>query len=234
MKLSPIRILIAAALLTGTATAQAPPAGPIDICGIVLDDPINPGQCTFIQDSNGVIYLPDDGAGGLPIGSMVNVTGDYDPSCFAICFGHSGCIFGATTTLGGCNLGTNFCMSSANSTGSAAVISASGSESVAANDLVIDVSSVPNEPGIVYYGPNELLGLPFGNGTRCVGGSVHRLPPMFAAGNTLTYAIDNTNLPSGGDFVAGGTWKFQGWFRDPAAGGAGFDLSDGLSITFGI
>lgn len=230
MKLS-ISTLFAATVLAGIASAQG--GGPIDICAIVVDDPINPGLCTFVQDTvSGNLYLPDDGAGGLPIGSMVRVTGNYDPGCFAICFGHNGCIFSANTILNGCNIGSNFCTSDANSTGSAAVMSATGSNSVAANDLVLEASPVPNEPGIIYYGPNELLGVPFGNGTRCVGGSVHRLPPVFASGNALVYAINNTNLPTGGDFVAGGTWKFQGWFRDPMGGGMGFDLSDGLSIQF--
>jgi hypothetical protein len=28
------------------------------------------------------------------------------------------------------------------------------------------------------------------------------------------------------------TWIFQFWYRDPAAGGAYFNLSDGLEITF--
>jgi hypothetical protein len=29
-----------------------------------------------------------------------------------------------------------------------------------------------------------------------------------------------------------GTHRFQCWFRDPAAGGASFDLSNGLEVTF--
>ena len=33
-------------------------------------------------------------------------------------------------------------------------------------------------------------------------------------------------------FVPGSTWNLQAWFRDPVAGGAAFDLSDGLGLTF--
>ena len=33
--------------------------------------------------------------------------------------------------------------------------------------------------------------------------------------------------------TAGSTWNFSAWFRDPAAGGAFFNLSDGLEVTFG-
>jgi len=45
--------------------------------------------------------------------------------------------------------------------------------------------------------------------------------------------VDNALPPSpAGQLTAGATWNFQGWFRDPPAGGAFFDLSDGYSITF--
>jgi hypothetical protein len=35
-----------------------------------------------------------------------------------------------------------------------------------------------------------------------------------------------------GQITAGSTWNFQFWFRDPVAGGASFNLSDGLEVTF--
>ena len=42
-----------------------------------------------------------------------------------------------------------------------------------------------------------------------------------------------TNPPSvSGQITAGSTWHFSTWFRDPAAGGAFFDLSNGLTVTF--
>ena len=50
----------------------------------------------------------------------------------------------------------------------------------------------------------------------------------------MTFLLDNTNPPSAAtQITAGSTWNFQAWFRDPAAGGAFFDLSDGLCLTFG-
>ena len=48
-----------------------------------------------------------------------------------------------------------------------------------------------------------------------------------------SYAVDNTNPPQpSGQITAGSTWNFQFWYRDPAAGGADFNLSDGLEVTF--
>lgn len=131
--------------------------------------------------------------------------------------------------------GSNYCVSDVNSTGGASVISASGSNSILLNDLVFVASNVPaGQNGIFFYGTDQLQ-VPFGNGTRCVGGApVFRLPlEAAAAGNTLTHAYDNTSPPfAAGQVFAGQTWNYQAWFRDPAAGGANFDLSDAYSVTF--
>ena len=129
-------------------------------------------------------------------------------------------------------VGTNYCMSSANSSGSASVISATGSASVAANDLTLMAGPMADmEPGIFYFGPNQ-IGAPFGNGTRCVGGAVVRLyPPMPSVGGVLTRTVDLASAPAS-VITPMSTWNFQAWFRDPAGGGLGFDLSDGLQIDF--
>jgi hypothetical protein len=90
------------------------------------------------------------------------------------------------------------------------------------------------EPGLFYFGPDEPQ-VPFGNGFRCVGGGpgeVFRVFPFVAAdaAGSLRASLDLPSLP--GTISPGSTWKFQAWFRDPAGGGQGFDLSDGISIDF--
>lgn len=136
-----------------------------------------------------------------------------------------------------CSVGTNFCSSTANSSGMAATFGVSGSNSVSANDLVLEVSGMPNQMGIFFYGTNQMgggAGIPLGNGRLCVGGQTFRLlPPYLAAGNAASRALDLTNPPqASGQILAGSTWHFQAWFRDPPAGGAFFDFSDGYTITF--
>ena len=74
-----------------------------------------------------------------------------------------------------------------------------------------------------------------GDGNRCVGGtqgSVVRMFPFAQAdgGGVLHHALDNT-LPVHAPVAAGATLNFQAWFRDPL-GFTGFNLSDGLSVTF--
>jgi hypothetical protein len=64
------------------------------------------------------------------------------------------------------------------------------------------------------------------------GGSIHHVGLVVGSGNAATAPLDFTNPLSGGAITAGSTWHFQYWFRDSAAGGAGADLSDGLTVTF--
>ncbi|MFT4539794.1 MAG: hypothetical protein ACI841_003371 [Planctomycetota bacterium] len=132
-----------------------------------------------------------------------------------------------------CPAPSNFCSSTPNSSGQAAGITILGSTTVSANDLDLIAFLCPaGQVGIFYYGPNE-SSQAFGNGTRCVGGSTTRLPIVSTdIFGEARWSLDLTNLPPGGGIQAGDTVKFQFWFRDPAAGGAAFDLTDGLSATF--
>ena len=135
------------------------------------------------------------------------------------------------TSTGGA-IGTNYCISNANSTGQPALMSASGSPVVAAANFHLTASPVPNQPGIFYYGPNQSM-LAFGNGFRCVSGFTSRLGVVNASGNALSTTVDFANPPTvQGTIMAGSTWNFQAWFRDPPGGGAFFDLSDGLEVMF--
>jgi hypothetical protein len=125
-----------------------------------------------------------------------------------------------------------YCTSDANSTGAPAQMSFRGSVSVAADNLVLRAAPVPDQTGLFFYGAQRAR-LPLGNGTRCVGGRLFRLPPSAAVGGELLHTLDLEALGSGvGGISPGSVWNFQAWFRDPAAGGAGFDTSDGLALRF--
>ncbi|MDP6764296.1 MAG: hypothetical protein QF860_15660 [Planctomycetota bacterium] len=136
----------------------------------------------------------------------------------------------------GCAVST-YCTALANSSGAPAAISYTGSASIAANDFVLQVRALPlNQPGIFYYGAGQTK-VPFGNGNRCVspgGVGLFRLPPLdTGSSGQASHALDNTNPPvPAGQLIAGDTRHFQFWFRDPDGGGAGFNLSDALTVTF--
>lgn len=139
-----------------------------------------------------------------------------------------------------CTAPTNYCSASPNSSGLPAWIYATGTSNVAQNDLTLNVYGCPaNKPGMFFYGPNQVSS-PAGDGVLCVGagglGHFRVKPPIttdeFGMGSKL---FDLTALPAsagGGQVLAGSTWNFQFWFRDPQGGPAGFNFSDGLEVSF--
>ncbi len=131
-----------------------------------------------------------------------------------------------------------YCETSPNSVGSGARISGTGSGSLAANDLVLNVSgALPNQFGLFFYGP-EIREIPFGAGVRCIGGGFFRLNPALlsdASGNYIR-PLDNTLPPmnaGAGQLLPGFVWRFQLWYRDPPGGQGGFNLSDALAVAVG-
>lgn len=130
---------------------------------------------------------------------------------------------------------SNYCLTSPNSVGSGALISASGSASVALNSLVLKASGCPlNKSCLFFYGPNATAGTPFQNGFLCVSGGFYRLPVTNTGPSGAPQTVlDITNPPAiGGQITAGSTWRFQLWYRDPIAPPAGVNLSDALAVTF--
>jgi len=128
----------------------------------------------------------------------------------------------------------NYCEGLANSTGARGKIGWSGSTSHSANSLVLTASDCPSDQfGLFFYGPNQLQ-IPFGNGLRCVGGGVFRINPPQQTGplGDISRNVDFNAAPMNagpGLVVPGSRWNFQFWYRDSAAGGATFNLTNGLT-----
>jgi len=122
-------------------------------------------------------------------------------------------------------VGQSYCSSNG------AAITASGSASVAAGDLVLEASGLPaGKPGIFIYSMTQQA-VPFGAGTRCVGPSkIFRLQPLLTSNGagTMTKAVDYAALVPSGQILPGQTWHFQAWFRSSGS----FDLTDGRAISF--
>jgi len=212
--------------LSGSVTAQQP----MDECGML----VNVNFCIFFQSDSGGLYLLDNWGTGA-IGEPIRATGIFDPFCVpTICPVYDGFI--VNTVITECGVGTNYCTSNPTSAGAASTLSGSGSASLSTNSFEVSADAVPaGQPGIFFYGPNQIQAV-FGDGFRCVGGSTHRLlpPSMADAGGVLSRVIDFTAAPAAigpGEITAGSSWNIQAWFRDPE-GSSGFNLSDGLSVTF--
>jgi hypothetical protein len=81
-------------------------------------------------------------------------------------------------------------------------------------------------------GANQ-ISIAFGNGRQCASGQITRFPLLFTDGSgNAAAAVDNTTAPALGNIVSGRTWNWQFWFRDPMGGGAAFNTSNGLSVTY--
>ncbi len=111
-----------------------------------------------------------------------------------------------------------------------------GTASVAADDLVLSVSdSSASQPGLLFQGTSRVaggLGAVFGDGLRCVGGSVVRLQPV--AADAQGAAASSLSIMSKGGIVPGQTRRYQWWYRDPLGSpcGGGFNLSNGIEVLW--
>jgi hypothetical protein len=131
------------------------------------------------------------------------------------------------------SIGSSYCTSTMNSSGNAALISATGCPSVAIGAVTLHGSSMPaNKTSLFFYGPTATQS-PLGNGFLCVTGGLFRFHAATTSpSGTIDHAIDFTSTPAGmgaGAILPGSTWRFQGWFRD----GPGItNTTDATAIVF--
>jgi uncharacterized membrane protein len=125
----------------------------------------------------------------------------------------------------------------ANGAGSGAILSRTGAASASASSVVLQATGlIPNQPGLYFQGVNAVNGgngNTFGDGLRCVGGSVVRLQvrTASAAGGSAT----TVDIASAGGVSAGDLLRYQLWYRDSVTTpcGSGYNLSNGIELTWG-
>ncbi len=135
-----------------------------------------------------------------------------------------------------CPAPLNYCVATPNSTGLPGTMTWSGSTRVGPNDFSIGAYGLPPSTfGVFFYGDSAIQ-QPFGNGFRCIASPVVRLGVQtVSVFGDAARAIDFAAAPfaSGpGALTVGAEKRFQFWYRNPAGGGAGFNLTDGLAVTF--
>ena len=133
-------------------------------------------------------------------------------------------------------MSTHYCQSGPNSISSAgATIDLNGYPSLSSDEISLRAYPLPDgQFGIFFSGVNQQTpSVPFGNGYRCVQTlGLQRLNPAvqvqsWEANRTLDLSTSPLDALQPGD-----TRYFQFWYRDPSAGGAPFNLTDGLEISF--
>ncbi len=144
----------------------------------------------------------------------------------------TGCPCGNSSPIGA-GLG---CM---NSTGRAGSLRASGSSSLRTDSLVLRGTGMTISSALYFQGTTAVSsgsGAVFGDGLRCVAGSVVRLGVVTnAAGQSTFPAATQPPLRVLGQVTVPGTRMYQVWYRDSAAfcTPATWDLTNGLRVTWG-
>jgi hypothetical protein len=125
----------------------------------------------------------------------------------------------------------------ANSSGWGALLYNLGGASVGAGDTAIHVVRLPaNKFGMVYMGTSPMnpgsTGVVFGDGLRCVKGFIKRFA-LHSSGAAGSFAQIDPGATAPTLVLAGTTWFFQAWYRDPTGPcGTAQNLSNALRIDF--
>ena len=185
-------------------------------------------------DNNGI---PDDSdiADGA---SDVNGNGVIDTCEGVVGLGY--CLGDGTGTA--CPCGNNAAAGSGSgclsSLGVGAVLTANGVASLAADTVQLQGSGMPNSNALYFQGTTQLgggAGVLFGDGLRCVGGSVIRLGTKTNVAGQSRYPV-GADLPVSvrGAIAAPGVRNYQVWYRNAAAfcTASTFNLSNGFSIVW--
>ena len=140
-------------------------------------------------------------------------------------------------------IGTSYCMTNTNSTGTTGLLTAEGVTATAANDVVLTATQLPAN-AFGYFITSQTQGFvmnPAGSaGNLCLTGALGRYvgPGQVlnsGAPGSFSLVLDLTMTPTPMGLVsviAGETHNFQAWHRDSDAGVATSNLTNGLSIDF--
>ena len=238
-------ICLPATLTAAPKAPSAPTIGSYDMCGTLVPGVTCP--VLFLDDAGDLWLL--ETTGGFQIGDVVRVTGAADPFCFNICNQGNGCIFsntivdcsvpvGTPTCFGDgtgalCPCGNNASLGEGcrNSTGVGAILTASGTNMVANDDLVLEVSQArPNKNGVFLQG-GSLVSNPFNDGILCVGNPTERLE--FTTLDATGSVSSTASIVTEGNVSVGQTRYYQFWFRDgmgPCATGS--NQTNGYEIVW--
>jgi hypothetical protein len=187
----------------------------------------------------GVLDLDNDGdldvIMGRCSGTQAWINQTYQPTMATpYCFGD-----GSGT---GCPCGNNSSPANAegcvHSLGTGGKLSSSGNARITADTFQLVGSRMPNSSALYFQGTTQAgagSGALFGDGLRCVAGSVQRL-------GTKTNVAGASAYPTGGDALisirgaptAGSTRNYQVWYRNAAAfcNPETFNLTNGTSVVW--
>ncbi len=143
---------------------------------------------------------------------------------------------GTACPCGNAGAAGNGCASSISAAG--ARLSASGIASIGNDTFVLAGSLMPDSAALYFQGSLQIaggMGVLFGDGLRCVGGTIIRLDTKINAGGASTYpGAGDAPISVKGANSAGAARNYQVWYRNAAAfcTGSTFNLTNGVATTW--
>ncbi len=127
----------------------------------------------------------------------------------------------------------NYCTAQPNSTGAPSVIQATGSASLSQSNFVLSALDLPDGSACVFFHGTSRLEptVPFGDGLRCVGGTLKRLGALQASDGVVIQFQDLSSLPYA-NVQPGDVRRFQLLYRDSGSTSAGFNTTAAVEVTF--
>jgi Tol biopolymer transport system component len=127
----------------------------------------------------------------------------------------------------------SYCTALPNSTGVAASIGSQGDPGLHTGSFTLTAANLPPNAIAIFASGTSAIdpGVTFGNGLRCIGGTLVRHGVLHASAGSVAEPQDFSG-PKYAGTRPGDVLHFQCVYRDPSAGGAAFNSTDALSVTF--
>jgi hypothetical protein len=149
------------------------------------------------------------------------------------CFGDGS---GTTCPCGNAGAIGNGCASSVSPVGGH--LAAAGGASIANDTLSLNGSGMPNSSALYFQGTTQFgptgAGLPFGDGLRCVGGSIIRLGTKINVAGASSYPSGSASISVKGNDAAANVRSYQCWYRNAAAfcNPETYNMTNGVTLTW--
>jgi hypothetical protein len=165
----------------------------------------------------------------------VRVVYSYDPLPAPICMATSNCPCQGTACPCTSPAAGHGCTNSASSQGG--LLATSGEASLSADTLLLSGTSMPDSFALYVQGDSFVyVQHPFGDGLRCITGSLVRLGARANAGGSSHYpAAGGLPVSVRGGVTAPGTRTYQTFYRDPAeyCTSSTLNATNGMAIVWG-
>jgi hypothetical protein len=129
-----------------------------------------------------------------------------------------------TVTVRNCTFESVYCASTPSSAGSPAEIGGPCVARLTDGTLRFAAAPVPAGTSVLLLG-TPAAAQPFGDGVLCLGAVLRRSDPASSSGGAVAFDVDAASL------APGATIGLQVQFRDPRAGGTGFNLSTAMRLV---